>query len=108
MRTQLSACLVGVIAQRVVRSTKGKLVLALEVLVNNRAVANMIHEGKIPMLHGTMETGRQVGMQTMDQALSAPVEGGTIAPSEAKRYTSLFESRPAQLGAAGTGSRSRP
>ena len=56
--------------------------LALEVLVNTPAVANCIREGKTFMLPGVMQTGKNVGMVTMDDALRKLYTQGIITQQE--------------------------
>jgi twitching motility protein PilT len=93
IRSQLSMCLIAVLAQRLVRTVDGHLVLAMEILQNSRAVSNLIREGKIPLIYGTMEVNRQHGMQTLNQALEALVRKGVVREAEAAKYESEFETR---------------
>jgi twitching motility protein PilT len=92
VRAQLSLSLLGVVAQRLVRTIQGRLALATEILQNTRAVSHLIREGRIEMLYNAMEVGRESGMQTMNQALRGLVDRGDVDPAEAARYVSLFES----------------
>jgi len=57
-------------------------VLALEFLVNTPAVAHCIREGKTYMLPGIMQTGKNVGMITMDESLRRLYVEGVIARDE--------------------------
>ena len=57
-------------------------VMALEVLVNTPAVANCIREGKTFMLAGVMQTGKNVGMITMDDSLRNLYSEGHISREE--------------------------
>jgi twitching motility protein PilT len=57
-------------------------VLALELLVNTPAVANCIREGKTFMLPGVMQTGKNVGMITMDESLRQLYVQGLISRDE--------------------------
>jgi twitching motility protein PilT len=86
IRLQLSQVLLAILCQRLVPAIKGGRVLALEVLINTQAVSNQIREGKAAMIYSTMEVSRQVGMQTMNQALEGLVEAELISPKELKRY----------------------
>ena len=56
---------------------------ALEVLINTSAVANLIRQGKLDQLETAMQSGGAMGMQTMDSALMALVEGAVISGKEA-------------------------
>jgi twitching motility protein PilT len=64
----LSTSLRGVVSQQLLPK-KGKpgRVAALEVLINTPAVANLIRQGKLDQLETAMQSGGNVGMQTMDQ-----------------------------------------
>ncbi len=70
IRIMVSESLRGIISQQLVPKKDGNgRALAIELLVNTPAVANCIREGKTFMLPGIMQTGRSVGMVTMDDAL---------------------------------------
>ena len=58
-------------------------VAALEILVNNSAVGNLIRQGKLEALENTMQSGALVGMQTMDTAIRKLLEGRMISGEEA-------------------------
>jgi len=71
IRVQLSFVLEGILAQQLIpkRSGAGR-VLAVEVLVPNPAIRNLIREDKIHQLYSMMQTGQaKFGMQTMNQSL---------------------------------------
>jgi twitching motility protein PilT len=85
IRIMVSESLRGIISQQLVPTTDGKgRVLALEVLTNTPAVANVIREAKTYMLPGIIQTGRKQGMQLMDDALLALAERGLINRQEAE------------------------
>jgi len=70
IRVMVSESLRGIISQQLVPRADGNgRVLALELLVNTPAVAHCIREGKTFMLPGVMQTGKNVGMITMDESL---------------------------------------
>lgn len=70
IRTQLASTLEAVIAQILLPCKDGPgRVPAVEILIANSAVRNLIRTGKTHQLITVMETGGQFGMQTMDQAL---------------------------------------
>jgi twitching motility protein PilT len=58
-------------------------VLALEILTNTPAVANVIREAKTYMLPGIVQTGKKQGMQLMDDALVDLASRGLISAEEA-------------------------
>jgi twitching motility protein PilT len=84
IRTMISTSLRGVVSQQLL-PTKGKpgRVAALEVLVNTPAVANLIRQGKLDQLETAMQSGGNVGMQTMDSALMRLVEQKMVSGLEA-------------------------
>jgi twitching motility protein PilT len=57
--------------------------MALELLVNTPAVSNCIREGKTYMLPGVMQTGKNVGMITMDESLRNLYIKGLITQEDA-------------------------
>jgi len=71
VRTQLSFVLEGVMSQTLVPKLGGRgRVLALEVMVPNAAIRNLIREDKIHQLYSQMQMGQdKYGMQTMNQSL---------------------------------------
>ncbi|MBN1763870.1 MAG: PilT/PilU family type 4a pilus ATPase [Sedimentisphaerales bacterium] len=77
--TQLSSCLQGIIAQRLVPSVdKKSRLLAHELLVTTAAVRNHIRENQLHMLVNVLQTGRKQGMHTMDESLFELYEAGEI------------------------------
>ncbi len=83
IRTQLSESLQGVIAQTLVPKIGGGRVAALEIMTTTAAVKNLIREGKTFQLPSIIETGSNVGMQTLGQALQELVIRGKITPESA-------------------------
>ena len=77
IRTQLAESLRGVITQQLVkrRGAKGR-VAAFELLITSLSISNMIREEKTYMIPGTMQTGRKLGMQLMDDSLLSLVQKG--------------------------------
>lgn len=77
---QLADALQGVIAQQLLPRADGTgRVAAIELMLTNPAVRNLIREGKEHQLYTAMQTGRGQGMQTMDQALADLCTRGIIA-----------------------------
>ncbi len=84
VRSMLSTSLRGVISQQLVkRSGKDGLVAALDILINNSAIANLIRQGKLDQLENTMASSAGIGMCTMDGSLMALYNKGTISAEEA-------------------------
>ncbi len=71
IRVQLSFVLEGIVAQQLIPKKNGKgRVLAVELLVPNPAIRNLIREDKIHQIYSMMQTGQtKFGMQTMNQSL---------------------------------------
>ncbi len=85
IRTQLSFVLEGVLAQQLIPKVGGKgRALAMEVMIPNAAIRNLIREDKIQQLYSLMQVGQsKYGMQTMNQALLSLVERRIISLEDA-------------------------
>ncbi|UJR79578.1 type IV pilus twitching motility protein PilT [Sandaracinus amylolyticus] len=83
IRTMLSESLRGVIAQMLCKKKGGGRVAAYEVMIANPAVSNLIREGKTFQLKSVMQTGRNLGMQTMNDHLIELVKADKVEPLEA-------------------------
>jgi len=87
VRTMLSESLRAVISQRLVPTADGRSrVVALETLVANRAVANLIRENKTFQLHSILQTGAAQGMRLLDHSLRELVHSGAVAREVALRH----------------------
>lgn len=86
IRSQLANILMGICSQRLVPAIGGGRVVAAEILVANSAVRNIIREGKSHQLDAVIQTGAELGMQTMDRTLASLVQAGTITYDEARNY----------------------
>jgi twitching motility protein PilT len=73
IRVQLSFVLEGILSQSLLPKASGKgRALALEILVPNSAIRNLIREDKVHQIYGMMQTGQgKFGMQTYNQSLAA-------------------------------------
>jgi len=73
IRAQLSLVLEGIMCQALLPRAEGKgRVMALEVLVPNSAIRNLIREDKVHQIYSMMQTGQDKhGMQTFNQALAS-------------------------------------
>jgi twitching motility protein PilT len=83
IRVMLSESLRGVIAQVLCRRKGGGRAAGYEVLVSTSAVSNLIREGKTFQLQSVMQTGKNLGMQTMNEHLIQHVKNGVIDAEEA-------------------------
>lgn len=71
VRAQLSFVLEGVISQQLIPKMSGQgRVMAMEIMVPNAAIRNLIREDKVHQIYSSMQTGQgKNGMQTMNQSL---------------------------------------
>jgi twitching motility protein PilT len=72
-----------VIAQTLCRRQGGGRVAALEVLIVNSAVSNLIREGKTFQIPSMMQVGKSNGMVTLNDALMDLVKAKSVAPEDA-------------------------
>lgn len=84
IRAMLSESLKGVISQQLLkRSDKPGRIAALEIMVVNSAISNLIREGKIFQIPSIMQTGKADGMQMMDQVIMDYLMNKLVSPEEA-------------------------
>ncbi|WP_053985441.1 type IV pilus twitching motility protein PilT [Niameybacter massiliensis] len=84
IRIQLSNVLEGVITQNLVlrADAKGRA-LAMEIMVVNDAIRNMIRDEKVHQINSAIQTNAKLGMQTLDAHLASLVKQGVIVLQEA-------------------------
>ena len=79
IRAMLAESLRGVVAQILLPRADGPgRIAAHEILVNTKAVANLIRENKTFQLNSIMQTSRGTGMITMEQSLQQLLESGKV------------------------------
>ncbi len=83
IRVMLSESLKGVISQTLCKKIGGGRIAALEVLLGNPAVANLIREGKTFQIPSIMQTNRGKGMVMLNEALLSLVQKGLVTSDEA-------------------------
>jgi twitching motility protein PilT len=84
IRTMISTSLRGVVSQQLLPTIhRPGRAAALEIMINTPAVSNLIRQGKIDQLETAIQSGGNVGMQSMDKALMDLVEKGWISGKEA-------------------------
>jgi twitching motility protein PilT len=94
IRIQIASSLQGVVTQALLPTADGMgRVPALEVLLPDDAVRNLIRQGKVEQVYSVMQTNTSRGMQTMEQSLADLIQRGVVT-FEAGLTRS---SRPAQL-----------
>ncbi len=88
IRLQLSMTLIAVISQQLIVSTDHKSrVVAVEVLVANSAIRNLIRENKVHQIASSMQAASGTGMQLMDNALADLYKTGKITRENAIAYS---------------------
>ena len=83
IRVMLSESLKGVVSQTLCKKIGGGRVAALEILLVNPAVANLIREGKTFQIPSIMQTAKNIGMRLMNEALTDLVAAKLVDPEEA-------------------------
>lgn len=83
--SDLSMCLRAVISQRLMRSTSGKLIPAVEIMINTTYIAELIKNDEIDKIRDAIEQSVSPGSQTFEQALYKLFKNGQISKEEAMR-----------------------
>ena len=84
VRNMLSTSLRGIVSQQLLKKKDGTgRLVALEILINTSASANLIRQGKLEQLETVMQSGAANGMCTMDSSLKKLFEDGQISGEEA-------------------------
>ena len=92
IRTMLSESLRGVVAQLLLKKADGEgRVAAVEIMICNQAVQNLIREGKTYQISSILQTGKSAGMQTMANCLQKLVNDGIITQEEAGLFQNKIE-----------------
>jgi twitching motility protein PilT len=78
IRAMTAGSLRGIVCQRLIPSVDDEVVLACELLVNTTAVANIIRDAKETGLENAMQSGKQLGMLTMNDSVQALLDQGKI------------------------------
>ena len=88
IRVMLSESLLAIVSQRLARRADGcGRVAALEILMANQAIGNMIRTDKTFQIESVLQRGASDGMILMEESLRSLVRDGTIEPSEAARHS---------------------
>jgi twitching motility protein PilT len=84
IRTQIASSLQGVITQTLLPTLDGQgRVPALEILIPDDAIRNLIRSAKVEQIYSYMQTGSRGGMLTMEQSLADLVVSGVVTAAEA-------------------------
>ncbi len=86
VRSMLSESLRAVISQTLCKTKDGEgRVAAHEIMIGTPAIRNLIRENKVAQMYSAIQTGQNVGVQTLDQNLQDLVSRGVISVSEARK-----------------------
>jgi len=91
VRSQLASVLLGVISQRLLPKVGGGRVPALEIMINNHAVENLIRENKTYQIDSVVETSLRDGMMSLDRSLANLVQKGEVTTDDAFLYSNNQE-----------------
>jgi twitching motility protein PilT len=102
VRTQIAGTLQGVVTQALLPTADGQSrVAALEILLPDDAIRNLIRQAKIAQIYSYMQTGSRSGMQTMEQSLADLVTRRVVSPDDAIACSSRRDELIALLQRAG-------
>ncbi len=88
IRLALSEILIGICSQQLLRRAEGSgRIAALEIMVRNHAIANLIRENKTHQITNSIVMGRKEGMQLMDDHLKHLVTQKLVTAEEAARFS---------------------
>lgn len=91
VRSQLASVLLGVVSQRLVPKVGGGRTPAMEIMMNNHAVENLIRENKAYQIDSVIETGLREGMISLDKSLADLIQRGIITLDDAMVYSKNHE-----------------
>jgi twitching motility protein PilT len=104
VRAMLASSLEGIVTQTLLPTSDGQgRVAALEILIPDYAVRNLIRQRKLEQIYSVMQTGTTRGMQTMEQALCDLVLRGTISVDIALDSSSYPDQLVGMLERSGAG-----
>jgi len=111
VRSQISLSLSAVISQMLLPAANGGRVMAMETMLPNKAIRNLIREDKLHQIYSSMQTGQDnSGMQTMNQALLNLIDRRFItadlaleSSSEVEELQDMLEKRALRSGSPGKG-----
>jgi len=86
IRSQLANMLIGVVSQRLLPRVGGGRLPAVEIMIANTAVQNLIREGKSYELYNVIHTSGALGMVSLDNSLANLVKQGLVKMEHAQGY----------------------
>ena len=95
VRAMLSESLQAVISQTLCKTKDGNgRVAAHEIMIGTSAIRNLIREAKVAQMYSAIQTGSNVGMQTLDQNFTELVRRNVISAAEARTKAKTPENFP--------------
>ncbi|BAN33922.1 pilus retraction protein PilT [Sulfuricella denitrificans skB26] len=95
VRSMLSESLRAVISQTLLKTKDGTgRVAAHEIMIGTPAIRNLIREAKIAQMYSAIQTGGNIGMQTLDQNLTELVKRNVVSSAEARTKASNKDTFP--------------
>jgi len=88
IRCQLANVLLGVVSQRLVKRSGGGRIPAMEILIKNKAIENLIRQNQTHQIPNVLETSSDSGMISMDRYLAELVKNGEVDLEESRQYVS--------------------
>jgi twitching motility protein PilT len=85
LHTSSAESLKAVISQTLMKKIGGGRIAAHEIMIGTPAIRNLIREDKIAQMYSAIQTGQNVGMQTLDQNLKSLLASGVVSKDEAQR-----------------------
>jgi twitching motility protein PilT len=109
VRAQLAAALEGVVTQTLLPTADGRgRVAAMEIMLPDYAVRNLIRQRKLEQMYSVMQTGTARGMQTLEQSLAELVQRGAVSTEAALESSSYPEQLLGLLGRAAESTNGEP
>jgi twitching motility protein PilT len=95
VRSMLSESLRAVISQTLLKTKDGSgRMAAHEIMLGTPAIRNLIRENKVAQMYSAIQTGAQLGMQTLDQNLIELVRRNAVSAAEARARASNKDAFP--------------
>jgi len=95
VRSMLSESLRAVISQTLLKTKDGNgRIAAHEIMIGTPAIRNLIRENKVAQMYSAIQTGQQLGMQTLDQNLQDLVRRNVVSPAEARNKAANKDNFP--------------
>ncbi len=92
VRMALASNMHAVICQRLIPAVKGGVRPAVEIMINTPTVRKLLQENRLETLQAAIETGREDGMQSFNQAIYDLIKSGAVTESDGMAHAPRPES----------------